>query len=1067
MMKSAAILVLLLLLAWFGGELLHLDRTTRVAAVTVLIAAAVAAIAVQKVLALRSARLIEKKLRSQAEEQVRAARPDQRPEVQAVREQLDEAIHALKTSRLGKSALAALPWYVIIGPPGSGKSTALKESGLNFPYVSPNSKGVRGVGGTRNCDWWFTDEAILLDTAGRYTTELDDRPEWLAFLDLLRKARPRKPIHGALVAVGIPDLLAATDAEREAHAKNIRERIDELTTRLETVFPVYLLFTKCDLIQGFVEFFEDFSRTDRGQVWGCSLAAGAAPREAFEVESARLFRSLASQRLTSLSGERPSSKKENIFLFPLQFQAAVAKMADFVELLFRPNPYQESSPFRGFYFTSGTQEGTPLDQVLRSMSAAFGLPAEAVPAAVPAEKKAYFIHQLFTKVIFPDRTLARTSERVARRLRTLRLGTLAGSAVATLTLLLAFSISFFGNRSLLHSAETAAAKVRESESPQALEDLRLQVEALDQSPPLRLRWGLYRGDAIHPAVRKVYFDALRRRFLVPCGERLRTEMVSLDRKVEKSKDDHDRLKKIHLAYAILGGILPGSEDRSLLERVLPREGGWTADAHLQTFLARLDRAADWKIAADEELVRDITNRQALALWPLRAYEDLVADGGRVLGKMNIDAGPLIGFTVELPEVFTNRGWDDYVRHAIHAQAEGLEAEYRKRAIAQTADQVETRIREMHRDRRARKWSEFVQGIRLLPFPDLEEASRRLRILSGDGSPFPALVARISEEQSKSAPEAKTLADARHAIEVFQETVENFVRTTRPGSRFLGRKFDGLTAAFAEASRSLDKASRTVPLMELFRPCLENTRLALAAEAASEAEEVWKRTVVPVFRDSLAGRYPFDDRAPVAAGLADVSRLFNPKSGAFWKVLEDVQALQAVTIDGRPTLTFSRDFKDSVDRARTIAKALFPAGGETIAVPFRIRLQQREAVDRVHFRLGSTEFKHTDSPDGSALFTWKEGEPGGARIRIDVATVARAQEREFKEDWGLLRLVEAGNPVVTGERTLALSYEWKVDTALGVRSCYGDAELTPAEPIHPFQKGLFAGFRVPETIIAPR
>src|SRR6185295_5926790 len=190
-----------------------------------------------------------------------------------------------------------------------------------------------------------------------------------------------------------------------------------------------------------------------------------------------------------------------------------------------------------------------------------------------AEKKAYFIHQLFTKVIFPDRTLARTSERVARRLRTLRLGTLAGSAVATLTLLLAFSISFFGNRSLLLSAETAAAKVRESESPQALEDLRLQVEALDQSPPLRLRWGLYRGDAIHPAVRKVYFDALRRRFLVPCGERLRTEMVSLDRKVEKSKDDHDRLKKIHLAYAILGGILPGSEDRSLLERVLPREGG--------------------------------------------------------------------------------------------------------------------------------------------------------------------------------------------------------------------------------------------------------------------------------------------------------------------------------------------------------------------------------------------------------------------------------------------------------------------------------------------------------------
>jgi len=405
------VLIIILLLIWFGGEQFHVDKKIRVAAITGVLLVAIVLIVIQKVMAVRSAMLIEQKLKAQAQEQVASARPDQRADVQAVQTQLDEALQALKTSRLGKGALYKLPWYMIIGPPGSGKSTALQESGLNFPYTSQGKKGVRGVGGTRNCDWWFTDEGILLDTAGRYTTEIDDREEWIGFLSLLKQARKKKPINGAMVAVSISDLLGSNEEQLEAHAKNIRNRIDELTTQLEIVFPVYLLFTKCDLLQGFIEFFEDFSKNDRAQVWGCSLpyapSAGKPYREIFEEETNKLFRNLASARLNALASERPPVKKQNIFLFPLQFQAAQKKMADFVEMLFRPNPFQETSYFRGFYFTSGTQEGTPIDQVIRSMSAAFGLKEEATPAAAPADKKSYFINHLFTKIIFPDQTLAR------------------------------------------------------------------------------------------------------------------------------------------------------------------------------------------------------------------------------------------------------------------------------------------------------------------------------------------------------------------------------------------------------------------------------------------------------------------------------------------------------------------------------------------------------------------------------------------------------------------------------------------------------------------------------------
>ena len=86
---------------------------------------------------------------------------------------------------------------VVTGPPGSGKTTALLNSGLRFPLADKlGSDSVQGVGGTRNCDWWFTDDAVLLDTAGRYTTqdsyETVDRAAWKGFLELLRRHRRRR-----------------------------------------------------------------------------------------------------------------------------------------------------------------------------------------------------------------------------------------------------------------------------------------------------------------------------------------------------------------------------------------------------------------------------------------------------------------------------------------------------------------------------------------------------------------------------------------------------------------------------------------------------------------------------------------------------------------------------------------------------------------------------------------------------------------------------------------------------------------------------------------------------------
>ncbi|HYX01301.1 MAG TPA: type VI secretion protein IcmF/TssM N-terminal domain-containing protein, partial [Reyranella sp.] len=199
-----------------------------------------------------------------------------REEALALGERMTKALALLKKARGTRGYLYEQPWYVIIGPPGAGKTTALLNSGLKFPLAAEMGQGaVAGVGGTRLCDWWFTENAVLIDTAGRYTTQDSnvaiDRAGWDTFLDMLHRTRPRQPLNGVIVAIALSDIAAAPNEERIAHARAIRRRVKELEERLAIRLPVYALFTKADLIAGFTEFFDDLDRDRRNQVWGVTF----------------------------------------------------------------------------------------------------------------------------------------------------------------------------------------------------------------------------------------------------------------------------------------------------------------------------------------------------------------------------------------------------------------------------------------------------------------------------------------------------------------------------------------------------------------------------------------------------------------------------------------------------------------------------------------------------------------------------------------------------------------------------------------------------------------------------
>ena len=353
-------------------------------------------------------------------------------EVAALREKLTTALTLLKSAHGKRGYLYEQPWYAIIGPPGAGKTTALLNAGLRFPLAAEMGQdAVAGVGGTRLCDWWFTDEAVLIDTSGRYTTQDSDaavdRVGWEAFLDLLKRTRVRQPLNGVLVAIGLNDIARAPQAERVAHARAIRSRVKELEAKLGARMPVYLLFTKADLIAGFTEFFAGLDRDRRDQVWGTTfpLQTGEAGyTQSFATEFRALVDRLDDQLLSRMQEERGPDQRAMIAGFPAQIASLEQPLAAFIQEAFGGSRLERAPMLRGVYFTSGTQEGTPIDRLTGSLSRAFGLDQRRLPSLRPEQGKSYFLGGLLRNVIFGEAMLVSEPPKAARRRMLLRAGCL-------------------------------------------------------------------------------------------------------------------------------------------------------------------------------------------------------------------------------------------------------------------------------------------------------------------------------------------------------------------------------------------------------------------------------------------------------------------------------------------------------------------------------------------------------------------------------------------------------------------------------------------------------------------
>ncbi|MQA39508.1 type VI secretion system membrane subunit TssM [Rugamonas sp. FT29W] len=472
------------------------------------------------------------------------ARDQSGAEVKAIRDNMLKAIETIRGSKMGivsgTRALYELPWYMIIGNPAAGKSTAITNSGLQFPFA--DGKIVHGVGGTRNCDWFFTTDGILLDTAGRYAVLDEHRAEWHGFLDLLKKYRSRAPINGILIAVSIAELRGDDPEVGIKLARSLRKRVQDLIERLEVFAPVYVVFTKADLIAGFGEFFARAERGERERVWGATMpykrkASSQQMMAFFDHSFDELCAGLKELSVANMSQQRRERMEPGVFTFPLEFATIRAPLRSFLVTLFEENPFQFKPVFRGYYFTSALQEGVAVSEQSRRLAKRFDLAVPDAPPVAGSGQSGFFLLKLFRNVIFADKDLV--SQYASKNKVRLTYAAFFAAAVLLGVSLGGWSWSYLGNRQLVSNVQADLDKVIKLQAKrldlqsrlEALEILQDRIEQLDKyrtDRPWSLRMGLYQGELLERKLREEYFAGVREVMLRPVVANLETLLSEMN-----------------------------------------------------------------------------------------------------------------------------------------------------------------------------------------------------------------------------------------------------------------------------------------------------------------------------------------------------------------------------------------------------------------------------------------------------------------------------------------------------------------------------------------------------------
>lgn len=681
---TLCITLLLILLVWLLGPLVAIAGYTPLEGVIARLVATVVLIFFWGLsVAITSSRRRKKEAAdpetAQAREQEEAGKTEQRETLRTIAASLKAAIKTATTSNFyGPKSRSryALPWYLLLGTVNSGKTSVLLNSGLKFPLNEQADRHLYQLKATEQCDVLYGNEALFVDMPGAYISGRPDSSAhraWTALLRNLFKVRPARPLNGIIVCVSMRDIIDSDAPRREHLARTIRTRLSEALKRLRSYVPVYLVFTKCDAVPGFAQFFSHLSRAEREQIFGCPAKADSMEPGSVRTELKDLMQTLNAQIVTKIHQERDIPSRGEMFRFPQELAALGSRMEEFINEAFGPSRYHRPVMFRGFFFTSALSThdivaATAREGELHYQTGGFN-------ASVADYAKGFFLQRLLEGLIIPEARLADADKEQIWSLRLRRYGLQAAAAALFLlagTFLGTSFINNYGRVETLDDAYTAfssaqkkAPMLAEARIPLAELNIIERATAIydpDEDSAVGYGLGLYRGRAFKTSTEAAYLGTLNARLLPPVR-------LAAAEKVDASLNNPIELKNALKAYLML--CLPEHLKRTFIDERL--NALWSAEysgqAPVQSDLRRhMDYLITHGIVPSEpdaallDRARKALLRRPLAELAYQRMQEEARESGKAPFTFRAAVGqsPFNGDTFPIDHLYTRQGYEEYL-----------------------------------------------------------------------------------------------------------------------------------------------------------------------------------------------------------------------------------------------------------------------------------------------------------------------------------------------------------------------------------------------------------------------
>lgn len=458
----------------------------------------------------------------------------------------------------GRQACHVLPWYLVLGPEGSGKTSLIQRSGQRFALtrtVQPLADEVPEAAQ----HWWVSDQAVMLEPGPRLlqhdigdpaaaAPEADDglgQALWDQLIGWVQWCRPHRPLDGVLLVLDLAWLASASPAARRSWTDTLRRRLQDLSRRYQCRLPIYVVFSQLDRLYGFEAFLRHYGEAGQDQPLGFSFSPKSqSEADAWEGEFAqayeRMLGRIERRLVTWLAACRDAEEREAVFRCSRQLAGLQPVLTETLQGLLSGRRNHSEPLVRGVYFTSVHQQGVPIDPFTDAATARYRLPAAVYRARRGAGSTAWFSEQLLQRVVFPEAGLAGESQRLVNRRRRLRGASIALCLAGLTGLVIGWGHYYQENLMALQAVEAKT---------QALGGMQPSVPGgegavgeglVEWLDPLREatgvfvghqgRWtglsdlGLYQGHGVGPVVDQAYLDALQSHFLPVLMRELAHEM---------------------------------------------------------------------------------------------------------------------------------------------------------------------------------------------------------------------------------------------------------------------------------------------------------------------------------------------------------------------------------------------------------------------------------------------------------------------------------------------------------------------------------------------------------------